>query len=546
MPFLFRLSPKHILSIKQLYHGLELIVAKHLSLRTSLIFNAEKNELMQRILDFNNNDKQWFTYIESTYETDEQLRDIMHNEKRNSELFDLAQGHVFRCHLVYYKEISSNDLLSDKDAIIFNFHHALFDFPSMDVFLHDLSEAYTTGQLTTNDDTVLRYLDCKHEYFLFFFRIRLSFYSSYSDAVIEQQMSMTAANMFWLDTLHDCNLDRPLPLPYDQYRLLDEHRTGRGTSVSFDFGEDLSHHFLAYSSSNNITPEQLALACYYAFLFKLTNGERDLCIGMNTHGRYKEELMSMIGMFVNAIPLRCQLDPQWSFYQLVDHVEEIITNSLEYSYFPLQRILAQHPNSTKPAFLDVSFVFQSTRDHNTENKMMIGNNQLHAIPFSIKISEDKIMSKFDFALTIHHDANINELSCTIDASLDLFNPETITKVSRQFHSMLKQLFQVTADDQMKKPIYELSLRLPDERLLMQSLNNTQVLFPAVSCIHHEFARQTMKYPQKLAVELDEQSLTYSELSHYVQILSWNLLIKQRIVPGDIICQCVERSLSMVS
>ena len=38
---------------------------------------------------------------------------------------------------------------ADKDAIIFNFHHALFDFPSMNVFLHDLDQAYTTGQLPT-------------------------------------------------------------------------------------------------------------------------------------------------------------------------------------------------------------------------------------------------------------------------------------------------------------------------------------------------------------------------------------------------------------
>ena len=105
-------------------------------------------------------------------------------------------------------------------------------------------------------------------------------------------MSMTDASMFWLDTLHDCNLDRSLPLPFDRYRLADEHRTGRGTSVSFDFNEQISHHFLAHSSSSDIAPIHAALACYYVLLFKLTNGERDLCIGMNADGRYKEELMS--------------------------------------------------------------------------------------------------------------------------------------------------------------------------------------------------------------------------------------------------------------
>ena len=93
-------------------------------------------------------------------------------------------------------------------------------------------------------------------------------------------MPMTGASMFWLDTLHDCKLDQSLSLPYDRYRLSNEHRSGRGTSVSFHFGQDLSHHFLTYASSNNISPEHLALAIYYIFLFKLTNGERDLCIGM--------------------------------------------------------------------------------------------------------------------------------------------------------------------------------------------------------------------------------------------------------------------------
>jgi hypothetical protein len=121
---------------------------------------------MQRIIDSNNNTKPLFTFTQSTFDTDDQLIHIMHDEIRNSQIFDLAQGLVFRCHLVHHKQISSNDLLTDKDAIIFNFHHALFDFPSMNVFLHDLDQAYTTGQLSKDDDSDLRYLDCKCEYFL--------------------------------------------------------------------------------------------------------------------------------------------------------------------------------------------------------------------------------------------------------------------------------------------------------------------------------------------------------------------------------------------
>ena len=165
MPFIYRLTSQDTLSAKQLLHALQLIVAKHQSLRTSLIFDAQKDQLMQQIIDLNDSNKRLFTFIQSTFETDEQLNDIMQDEKHNSQHFDLAHGLVFRCHLIYYKQISSNDLLCDKDVIIFNFHHALFDFPSMDVFLHDLNQAYTTNQLPSNDDNALNYLDCKYKHF---------------------------------------------------------------------------------------------------------------------------------------------------------------------------------------------------------------------------------------------------------------------------------------------------------------------------------------------------------------------------------------------
>ncbi|CAF4172008.1 unnamed protein product [Adineta steineri] len=516
MPFQYRLYPEHTLSLKRLLHALQLIVLKHESLHTSLVFDTEKNQVIQRIIDLNTNHKQMLSIIETTYETDEQLTEIMHDEKRNPQLFDLTQGLVFRCHIIYYKQISSNHLLSDKDILIFNFHHSVFDYPSMNLFLHDLNQAYTSSQLLYDDNTNLRYLDY---------------------AVIEQQMLMSGASMFWLDALHDCKFDQSLSLPYDRYRLSNEHRTGRGTSISFDFGQDLSHDFLIHSSSNNISLEQLALATYYAFLFQLTNGEKDLCIGINTHGRYRDELNSIIGMFVNAIPLRCQLDPHLSFHELTKHVRDIMINYIKYSYFPLQRILNQHPNISSPVFLDTSFEFISSMTKDEENEIMLGDSRLYLLPYSVKISEDEIMSKFDFIVSFQHDLNLNEISCTINASLDLFNAETVCIITQRLQTTLQQKF-ASFDRQINKPIYELSLALSSEQYLMQSLNNTQISFPSsLTCIHHAFVYQVMKHPQKLAVELDDQSLAYCELLHYVQVLSVSLINEYPVLPGQIVCGC---------
>ncbi|CAF1589608.1 unnamed protein product, partial [Adineta steineri] len=48
-----------------------------------------------------------------------------------------------------------------------------------------------------------------------------------------------------------------------------------------------------------------------------------------------------------------------------------------------------------------------------------------------------------------------------------------------------------------------------------------------------------------AVELDEQSLTYAELFTYVQMLAVHLLDQYGMSSGEVISQCVERSLSMI-
>ncbi|CAF1463230.1 unnamed protein product [Adineta steineri] len=90
--------------------------------------------------------------------------------------------------------------------------------------------------------------------------------------------------------------------------------------------------------------------------------------------------------------------------------------------------------------------------------------------------------------------------------------------------MFHQLSTSVIDGQISKPIYELSLILSNEQYVMQSMNNTQKSFPSITCIHHEFVHQVMQHPQKIAVEFDDQSLTYTELLHYAQVLSSHLII----------------------
>ncbi|CAF1689663.1 unnamed protein product, partial [Adineta ricciae] len=157
---------------------------------------------------------------------------------------------------------------------------------------------------------------------------------------------------FWRTQLDGYDLERGLVLPVDRHRLSNNERSGRAWVGQFSFDDDLSHSFLSFASSHNVTPFQLGLATFYTYLFKLSGGQQDLCIGSINANRYRAELRDMIGMFVATLPYRVQLDPNGSFEQLVEQVRDRCLSVLEHSHYPLQHIIGSHH---APAFLETMF-----------------------------------------------------------------------------------------------------------------------------------------------------------------------------------------------
>ncbi|CAF1589019.1 unnamed protein product [Adineta steineri] len=156
--------------------------------------------------------------------------------------------------------------------------------------------------------------------------------------------------------------------------------------------------------------------------------------------------------------------------------------------------------------------------------------------YSIQINTDEIASKFDFSSSIIYDTITDQLSCTIDAYLDLFNPSTTYKIGQQFQILLQHLFTSNSMNETYQSIHESSIILPNEKILMASMNNTQTLFSSSNhCIQHEFIQQVNKQSQKIAIEIDEQSLTYNELLYYAQCLSLQFLTNSNFIPGSVVC-----------
>ena len=221
-------------------------------------------------------------------------------------------------------------------------------------------------------------------------------------------MDMTSSRQFWNSQLQGYNLERQLSLPMDRSRSSTDQRSGLASTAHITFDDEICTSFLDYASSHHLTLFQLGLATFYAFLFKLTHGQSDLCISSINANRYRSELQNMIGMFVSTLPYRLQLDSHWSFDELVGHVREKCLSILEHSHYPLQHILADfHLNQSNVGFLETMFDF-ITVSSDVDHFCLNGTN-LEQVPMEGLYE----VAKFDFSLTfIYNSTSENDrLSC---------------------------------------------------------------------------------------------------------------------------------------
>ncbi|CAF1304350.1 unnamed protein product [Rotaria sordida] len=117
-------------------------------------------------------------------------------------------------------------------------------------------------------------------------------------------------------------------------------------------------------------------------------------------------------------------------------------------------------------------------------------------------------------------------------------------MTERFHVLLRQLFEQNIEQQ--QPIFSVSLLLPNEIRLQHELNSTHLDYKhSLNCLPEDFAQHADIQPQKVAIILGEQSVTYGELLHSVNQLAFRLSTEFNVQPGDIVCQCIQRSIEMI-
>jgi hypothetical protein len=452
-------------SITRIRRALRAVVAKHSILRTALYLDVDGRLVQRRMnIDETFDEQDHFGFTVSEVSDDTTIETKLEELYESYEIFNIAKGHVMEWHILrhqycYDSSSQNDDLLTDDDLITFYFHHAAFDGTSSSIFFRDFCVAYETDCSLPVDDNAFQYID-------------------YS--VHERSMDMTLSREFWCSQLAGYNFDQPVALPIVRIHSMDLDEFG-SFAAEIIFDPNVSIAFRNYASLHQVTPYQLAIATFYAFLFKIANGQSDICFASLDANRHKPELQDIIGMFVATLPFRIKLDPCWSFDELVKHVQEQCLSIREHTHYPLQHMLADfHVSKSNVGFLETYFEFavaQSAGDEFT----------LCGTRFEDKTDEllpDESLYDLEVIFVCDPTSDTGKLSCNFSGASDTFDQITIDIMTRRFEHLYLQLFTAnlngTATNKHLVPLRVLSLILPEEIEEMQ-----EVVFSRLSNISNK-------------------------------------------------------------
>ena len=484
------------------------VVRKQEILRTSLKTDTNSGELIQCV---NNFDEKCYDFVLTESVSDQVFQSLLVNEMDNRKLFDISTGRVFRCHVILHESATT---------VIFNFFAVAIDGEAFRAFVRDVEKAYRYPDKIlaplklTYLDLALRENRVKTFEQYRFRDTSLKFWSSYLDN--------TCSNEF---------LDK---LPYDR-KPKDNHRSGHGHTYTIHFRDSTLQNISSLVGSRHVSITQIMLAAVFGFLFKQT-GETDIQLSTVYANRQAHpELSNIIGPLVATLPLRCEISPSDTFYCFLRKIKEVLGKVLAHADIPYHEIL-RHSHAAPLSIFFLCEVLPSEAEiFQLDDKTML---------FPGDQKEDYL---FDLAFKFSGTTSLsdgNRLSCKIRASSDLYDAYSIKEMAERLELAIDCLV-----SHPEQSLYTMSILLFHERTIMSSTEQTSSESKnentTWNTLDQVFAYRAQQHPQKISVVLENQSLSYAELLHYAQILSFHLIVEAHIKPREIVAQCVEKSIEMV-
>jgi amino acid adenylation domain-containing protein len=251
--------------------------------------------------------------------------------------FDLARGPLFRARLYTLEE--------DHHVLFFMAHHLIWDGWSFDLFYDEMSALYQAYAEGGNDPLAaasLSYAD---------------FSAWHREWLAGPELSRQLQH--WQAKLADA--PEALELSVDHARP--STPSNEGDTVWLRIPQATVEALRTYAQAQGATLFMTLLSAWSLLLHQLS-GQRDLVIGTPVRGRTQPGLESLMGFFVNALPLRLRVDPDQTFASLLQEVRHEVVDAFGSQDVPFEhlvRVLDKRRDASRFPIYQAFFSYQDAR-----------------------------------------------------------------------------------------------------------------------------------------------------------------------------------------
>lgn len=341
-----------------------------------------------------------------------------------------------------------------------------------------------------------------------------------------QQQDLSQAEAFWRQTLKGVTAPTPLT-------NLEVHSLSSQPEKYFEQSLKLSPAtttaLKSWAKQHQLTLNTIVQGAW-ALLLSRYSGEDEVVYGVTVSGRPVDlpAAESMVGIFINTLPLRVKLDAQMLLLPWLGQLQRQLLEIRQYEYSPLVEIQGWSEIPRGLPLFESILVF--------ENYPV--DRALSDWQKNLEIETLCAVDHTNYPLTISVIPG-SELEIRIEGDRSRFDTATITRMLGHFQTLLEGM---AANPELR--LYELPFLTIGENQLLVEWNQTQTEYPQNQCIHQLFEAQVEKTPDAVAVVFVDQSLTYQQLNQRANQLA-RYLQKLGVGAEVPVCICVNRSIEMV-
>jgi amino acid adenylation domain-containing protein len=412
--------------------------------------------------------------------------------------FDLAVGPLIRARLFR---------LADTDhALSLTLHHLVADMWSCGVLLHELGVGYSAA--LAGDSARLPEIPVQYPDYALWQRERLS-----GDR-LEELLDYWRVRMAGAPEGMELPTDRPRP-PVQSLR-------GRQLPVSLS--AELSDEVRDLAQRCAVTPFMVLLGAFQVLLGRYA-GRDDVIVATGTATR-TPQTESLIGCFINTVPLRTSLAGDPTFVEVLKRVRETTLGALDHQELPFDRLVGElrpQRDLSRTPFAQVMFILQNAP---------LPTPDLPGLRVS-SAGVERGGAQCDL------DVQLREVdggyTGFVEYAEDLFDAATVERLWKHFQVLLRDA--VTGPEY---PVRELPwLTAAELERALVTWNSTTAPAPD-RCLHQLFEERAAAAPDAPALLWSDGELSYGALDRQAETIAARLR-RLGVGPDVRVAVCLERS-----